>query len=100
MKKLLFATLVLALLAGTASAQTRSDRTRHQRELRSSRHGQLTRYELRHLHRDGARYKLAKKRAHRDGRVTSGERRRLIAMKRDQRRDLFRFRHNNRRRLI
>ena len=91
MKKLLFATLILALLAGTVSAQSRVNRQRH---------GQLTRTEVRHLRHDGIRYKAASKRAHRDGIVTRSERRRLIAMKRDQRRDLYRFRHNNRRRLI
>jgi len=100
MKKLLLAGLILTLLAGTASAQTGSNRIRHQREAQSFRHGQLNRAEVRHLKRDGLRYRMANRRAHRDGRITRFERRRLIAMKRDQRHDRFRFRHNNRRRLI
>lgn len=101
MKKLLFLGLILTLFAGALSAQqTRNDRFSHQREIQSSRHGQLNRVEVRHLRNDGLRYKIARRRALHDGNVSRFERRRLHNMKRDQRRDRFRFRHNNRRRVI
>ena len=102
MKKILFVGLILTLFAGAVSAQqTRNDRLPQQREVQSFQRGrQLTRPEVRHLRNDELRYKITRRRAHRDGRVSPIERRRLHNIKKDQRRDLFRFRHNNRRRII
>jgi len=101
MKKIILLGFILTLFVTVVSAQqTRGNRLRHHREMQAFRHGQLNRSELRHLHHDELRYKIARRGAHRDGMVTPFERRRLTSMKRDQRRDLYRFRHNNRRRVI
>ncbi len=101
MKKILSLALILTLFAAAASAQqTEGHRFRHQRELRSSHRDQLNHLELRRLHHDELRYKIARRRAHRDGIVTPFERRRLHKMRRHERHELYRFRHNNSRRVI
>jgi hypothetical protein len=101
MKKIFFLGLILSLFAMTASAQqTNTHRFRHQRELQSHHRGELNRYELRRLHQDELRYKIARRRAHRDGTITRLEHRRLNNMRRHQRHELYRFRHNDRRRVI
>jgi hypothetical protein len=102
MKKIIVLGLLIFIAASAVSAQNRrpADRLRNQRIVQGYRSGELNRFELRHLRRDAQRQRLATRRAHRDGVVTRPERRRLNALKRDQRRDLFRFRHNNRRRYI
>jgi len=89
MKRILFLAVILTLMTAAVSAQriaTRSNR------------GEITRFEARQLKKDQRQFKIAKRVARRDGVVTPRERRRLAAIKRDQRRDLYRFRHNNRRR--
>jgi len=101
MKKIFFLGLIFSLFAVAASAQqTNTHRFRHQREWQSHHRGELNRYELRRLHQDELRYKIARRRAHRDGTVNRFERRRLNKMKRHQRHELYRFRHNDRRRVI
>jgi hypothetical protein len=101
MKKIIFLGLILTLFAAAASAQvTDGRRFHHQREMRSSHRGELNRLELRRLHHDQLRYKIARRRAHRDGIVTPFERRRLHKMRRHDRRELYRFRHNNHHRVI
>jgi len=101
MKKILFLALILSLFAAAASAQvTDGHRFRHQRDMQSFHRRELTRPELRRLHHDQIRYKIARRRAHRDGRVTSLERRRLLQMRKHERRELYRFRHNDHRRVI
>ena len=101
MKKILFLALILTLFAAAASAQvTDRHRYRHQRETQTFHRRELTRPELRRLHHDQLRLKIARRRAHRDGRITPLERRRLHQMQKHQRRALYRARHNNRRRVI
>ena len=102
MKKLFVLGLMVVLTTLTVSAQNQrpAERFRRNRVEQGIRHGQINRFEMRHLRRDQMRFNMAKRRAHRDGRVSPFERRRLLAMKRDERRDIFRFRHNNRRRYI
>jgi hypothetical protein len=101
MKKIFFLGLILTLFAFAASAQqTNHQRFRHQREMQSSHRGELNRFELRRLHHDQQRNKIARRRAHRDGVVTPFERRRLHKMRKHERHELYRFRHNNRRRVI
>lgn len=93
MKRIVFFALILILIATTVSAQriTRSP---------NSNRGQITRLEARQLQRDQRHYKIARRAAVRDRVVTPRERRRLKAIRKHERRDLFRFKHNNRRRLI
>jgi len=101
MKKIFFLGLILTLFSVVASAQvTEGQRFRHQREMRSSHRGELNRYELRRLHQGEFRYKMSRRRAHRDGIITPFERRRIHKMRRHQRHELYRFRHNNRHRVI
>jgi hypothetical protein len=101
MKKILFLGLILTLFAVAASAQvTDRHRFRHQREIQSYHRGELNRPELKRLHQDRFRYKVARRRAHRDGIVTPFERRRLHKVRKHNRHELSRFRHNQHRRLI
>jgi hypothetical protein len=101
MKKILFLGLILTLFAAAASAQvTDRHRFRHQRETQSYHRGELNRPELRRLHQDRVRYKIARRRAHRDGTVSPFERRRLNKIRKHNRHELYRFRHNNHRRVI
>lgn len=91
MKRILFLAVILSLVTTVVSAQ---------RIGRRSHRGEITRLEARHLKKDQRHYRIAKRMARRDGVITPRERRRLVAMRRDERRDLYRFRHNNRRRVI
>ncbi|MFI5188094.1 MAG: hypothetical protein ACHQF0_15290 [Chitinophagales bacterium] len=102
MKKILFLGLILTLILSiSASAQSADgSRFRHQREIRGYRHGEITRFERRRLHHDEFRYHIARRRARRDGFVGPRERRHLAMMRMHDRRELYRFNHNNRRRLI
>ena len=102
MKKILFLGLILTLFfTVSASAQvTDGKRNFHQREMQSSRHGDLNRYESRRLHHDEFRYKTARRRAYHDGRISPYERRHLNKMRRHERHEFHRFRHNRSRRPI
>ena len=93
MKRILLLTVTLALVTTVVSAQriTRSPRQNR---------GEITRFEAHKLQRDQRQYKIARKMAVRDRVVTPRERRKLRAIRKHERRDLFRFRHNNRRRVI
>ena len=87
MKKILFLGLILTLVfTVSASAQvTDGKRYQPQRETRSFQHGDLNRYESRRLHHDEFRYKMARRRAYRDGRISPYERRHLNKMRRHER---------------
>ena len=100
MKKLFVLGVILTLMAASASAQGPGDRTRRQRIENGFNNGQLTRPERFRLHKDEFRYKTERRRAFRDGRVTPRERRRLHKMRVHDRREIFRMKHNGRRRLI
>ena len=100
MKKLIVLATVLTLFITAVSAQDRGAGFREQRTQRSFQSGQITRGEKNRLKRDEARFRTEKRRAGRDGRITSTERRRLNKMRHNNRRDLYRARHNNRRRVI
>ena len=98
MKKIFALGLVLALFTATVSAQqTRNDfrngREYHQRFDR----GKMTKGEKAKLHKNDRKYKHAKKRFMRDGKLSPMERKQLAKMKRHDRRDTYRFRHNSRR---
>jgi hypothetical protein len=101
MKKIIFLGLILTLVAGAASAQVqRGDRFRREKTMQSFRRGDLNRAELYRLHHDEMRFKSARRRANRDGVVSPFERRHLRAMKKHDRREYFRFKHNRHRRVI
>jgi hypothetical protein len=93
MKRMLLLTVTLIMVTTLVSAQ------RITRGVRSNR-GEITRFEARQLQRDQRHFKIARKMATRDKVITPKERRRLKAIRKHERRDLFRFKHNNRRRVI
>ncbi|MDP4263177.1 MAG: hypothetical protein Q8941_11675 [Bacteroidota bacterium] len=100
MKKLFVLGAILTLLAVSASAQGPGERTRQQRIERGFNNGQLTRPEKFRLENDHRRIKAERRRAFSDGRVTPMERRRLHNMRRHENREIFRLKHNGRRRVI
>ena len=100
MKKIFVLGVIMTLFVGAASAQRISDPIHRQRVENSFNTGQLTRPEVRRLHNDRVRYKDERRRAFRDGRLNPMEKRRLQHMRHHDRRDLYRFRHNGRRRAI
>lgn len=100
MKKILILSAVLTLFIMSASAQGPRDRVRRERIERSFDKGQLTRTEKFRLQKNRLEYKGERRRALRDGRVSPSERRRLHNLKRHDRREMFRLKHNGRRRLI
>ena len=100
MKKLLLLAAIGMLITAAASAQTQGDRFRRERIEQGFRNGQLTRPERNHLRFDEFKYKSERRRAFRDGVVTPRERRKLHHMRVHDRREMFRMKHNGRRRLI
>jgi hypothetical protein len=88
MKKMFFLALILALMTAAVNAQ----------QIKPNR-AQLTKPELKHLRMDQRHFRDEKRIAKSDGVVTRGERKRLKMIKRDERRDLYRFEHNKRRRI-
>lgn len=100
MKRILLLSFVLTLFVASASAQDRGDRIRRHRIERSFDNRQLTRPEKFRLQKDRFRYKAEKRRAVRDGRVSPLERRKLSKMRRHDRREMFRLKHNRRKRVI
>ena len=96
MKKILFLGLILTLVFTVSASAQVSDGKRYnqQRETRSFQHGDMNRYESRRFHHDEFRNKMAHRRAYRDGRISSRERRHLNKMRRHERNEFHRFRHN------
>jgi hypothetical protein len=101
MKKVFILGLIITLANLSTSAQNRPvDRIQKFRMERGFNRGQITRPERFHLRKDQFRYKIAQRRVRRDGTVTPMERRRLMMMKRHNRQEMFRFKHNRFRRVI
>ena len=105
MKKIFALGIVLTLVSFAVSAQRiedRGKRYRMEQRLNDRRFndGQLTRPERFKLRNDILRYRVQQRRARRDGFVGPMERRRLMMMRRHNRREAFRFRHNRFRRVI
>jgi hypothetical protein len=101
MKKFIILGLFVTLLTTVAGAQNGpGDRFRHQRIREGYRDGQINRAERFRLHRNEARFKIARRHARRDGVVGPVERRRLHQMKRHQRHQIFRYKHNHHRRVM
>ena len=100
MKKILAIGLVLTLVSFGASAQRITDRAKRYRTEQRFNDRQLNRPERFKMRNDMMRYRIAQKRARRDGFVGPLERRRLMKMRQHNRREAFRFRHNRFRRVI
>ncbi len=101
MKKIFGLILVSVFITAAASAQQGfSNRMHRHRAVQGFRNGEITRGEAKDLRRDNMHYKMAKRRALQDGYVGPMERRHLKKIKRDQRHDLYRYKHNNHRRVI
>jgi len=95
MKKLMLIGLVLTVFSVAASAQQASgENFRHRRTEEAYRDGQLTRPEMRRLHKDHQRFEMQKHRAYSDGRFSRRERYRLHRMHRHERREFRHFKHN------
>ena len=96
MKKIFFLGLILTLFAAAATAQqTRGNRLQHQSEFRSLQRTELNHQQQRRLHRNEARYELARKKAYRDGMITPSERRQLRRLKEYQRHEFHRLRQKS-----
>jgi hypothetical protein len=100
MKKILLLGAVLTLFIVSASAQGPRDRTRGHRVERGFDRGQITRGEKFRVQKNRQEFKHEKRKALRNGRISSAERRKLQKMKRHDRRDITRFKHNSRRRVM
>ena len=101
MKKIFFLGLIFSVLAVSASAQSKEgDHPRHHKEMRSYHRGEITHFEKKRLHHDEFRYRIARRKAHRDGFVNQRERRRLAMMRKHHRHEFRHFAHNDRRRVI
>ena len=100
MKKLFTLGLLVVILSAAASAQTPRERFNRLRVRDGIRSGELTRPETRELRKDRVQYKMMERRAHRDGVVTPIEKRRLQKKRAENRRELFRYKHNRQRRVI
>ncbi len=107
MKKIVLLGLTLAIFTITVSAQSGRDGfnrdrdgIRKERVDRKFRSGQLTRGEKFKLHKNDREYGRAKRHALRDGKLTRYEKRKLSKMRKTDRRQSYRFKHNSRKRII
>lgn len=100
MKKILLAGVVLALFTTAASAQIGRNTIQQHKIERGFQSGQLTRGEKFKLQKERNRYNKALRLAMRDGRISPSERRKLNALKRQENRRTFAYKHNDRRRLF
>ena len=95
MKKILFLGFILTLIFSvSASAQIADGNKYRNRETRTYNDGSLNRYESKRLQQDNVRYKMERRKAYRDGRISRHERRHLNKMRKHERRELHRYRHN------
>jgi hypothetical protein len=101
MKKILILGLIVAFTTISASAQRGPGNRIHKYRMHQGfRSGEITRVERLHLRKDAVRLNMVQRNARRDGIVTPAERVRIHRLKADTRRDMFRFRHNGRQRVI
>ncbi len=94
MKKIVTVSIVFLLLSAAAFAQ-RDESNRDRKDFpKSFDKGRVTRGERSELRKDAVRYKAAKHHARKDGKISAGERKRLHKMRKHNRHDAFRFKHN------
>ncbi len=96
MKKIIGLSLVFIMLSVAASAQGNLRKHR----ARNCTRNQVSVGERTELRQDVVRYRALQRRSKKDGIVTPMENRRIQRARTETRRDAFRFKHNNRRRLI
>ena len=101
MKKVLSISFILILFSAAASAQRGSgDRIRKNYMAQGFNDRQITRPERFQLRKDVVHSEVTQHNARKDGVVTPLERRRIHKLKCETRRDVFRFKHNGRRKVI
>ena len=101
MKKILLLSLILTSISAAASAQRGPGyRSHRQRAVAGFNSGQITRPERFELRKDLVRQRVIQHHARRDGVITPMEKRRIHKAKCNTRRDVIRFRHNGRNRVI
>jgi len=102
MKKMIMATLFVALLVGiSATTEARPDfRQRHQKHSihRGVRSGQITPREAHRLHKEQRHISSIKRKAYADGYVTHRERARIVKAERRAHRNIYVAKHNRHRR--
>ena len=101
MKRIVVISILLLSISFTISAQQRpGERLRKHRITNGFNSGQLNRTERLRLNTQDLRYRIAERKVQRDGIVTPLERRMLQKRKQQNRKTMFRLRHNNRLRVI
>jgi hypothetical protein len=100
MKKILLAGVVFALFTTAASAQRGHNTIQEHKIERGFQSGQLTHGEKNRLDKQNDRYNRALRIAMRDGRISPSERRKLNALKRQDNRRTYVYKHNDRRRMF
>jgi hypothetical protein len=100
MKKFFAVILIMITTVIVTSAQRPGDRLQRHSIRNAVRSGQITSAELLDLRKDQLRYLALQRRAQRDGVMTPYERRKLHKMKKQNRRQAFRYKHNRQRCVI
>ena len=99
MKKIIALAIIFSLFAGAASAQiAKADGPRYRTE-RGFHDRELSRGERAKIHHNEHRYKKAKHKAYRNGKLSRHERKKLHQMRKHDRRQSMRYHHNDRRRV-
>jgi hypothetical protein len=99
MKKILFFGLAFTLITLAASAQTGPGKDRVEGFRKTEKKGQITRGEKFKLHKNKRDYDRMERRFKRDGHMSRMEKRKLHHKKQQNRHDMFRFKHNHRKRV-
>ncbi len=101
MKKILALGVFFALFTVAASAQRNETGLRDKQRIhRGFESGQLTRGERFKLHQNDRQYNRTERRFKHDGKLNRYEKKRLNKMKRHDRHQTFRYKHNRRHRVI
>lgn len=100
MKKILLLSLIVTLFAFNADAQRGGERFKRGQVNKAFHDGKLTRGEKAKLHKNDREYMIAKRKAMRDGKITPREKQKLAKMRKHDRRDTIRYKHNGRKRVI
>lgn len=100
MKKILLLSLIVTLFAFNADAQRGPERFKRGHVNKAFHDGKLTRGEKMKLHKNDRDYNRAKRMALRDGKLTPREKQKLYKMRKQDRKETYRFKHNARKRAI
>jgi hypothetical protein len=94
MKRIFALSMLMLVLVAAASAQGPGDKFRRHSVTNGVRSGQLTRMEAMDLRKNHMRVNGLERRAHRDGKITRYERKKIYKAKAHNRRETFRYKHN------